>query len=99
LQSRGKHFGTQPAPPTWADGSICPSGFVLVSLVVFVRGRLLDTDLYSAALVRTDAYERVYTEVLADPEFAQLQEQLPGALASVKRAPRRSGRWPPARCD
>jgi hypothetical protein len=55
-------------------------GFALVSLVVLVRGRLLDTDLYSAALVRADAYERVYTEVLADPEFAELQEQLLGGL-------------------
>jgi hypothetical protein len=55
-------------------------GFVLVSLVVLVRGRLLDADLYSAALVRADAYERVYTEVLADPELADLQEQLLGGL-------------------
>lgn len=55
-------------------------GFMLVSLVVLVRGRLLDTDLYAGALVRADAYERVYTEVLADPEFAELQEQLLGGL-------------------
>jgi hypothetical protein len=55
-------------------------GFVLVSLVVVVRGRLLDTDLYSSALVRADAYERVYTEVLADPEFADLQEDLLGGF-------------------
>ena len=55
-------------------------GFVLVSLVVLVRGRLLDADLYSSALVRTDAYERVYTEVLADPAFAELQEELLGGL-------------------
>jgi hypothetical protein len=55
-------------------------GFVLVSLVVLVRGRLLDTDLYSSALVRADAYERVYTQVLADPEFAELQEDLLGGF-------------------
>jgi hypothetical protein len=30
--------------------------------------------------VSTDAYERVYTEVLADPEFAELTEQLLGGL-------------------
>jgi hypothetical protein len=36
-------------------------GFVLVSSVVLVRGRLLDAGMYSEALVRTDAYERVYT--------------------------------------
>jgi hypothetical protein len=55
-------------------------GFVLVSSVVLVRGRLLDAGLYSEALVRTDAYERVYTEVLADPEFAELTEDLLGGL-------------------
>jgi hypothetical protein len=55
-------------------------GFVLVSSVALVRGRLLDPDLYSSALVRTDAYERVYTEVLADPAFAELQEELLGGL-------------------
>jgi len=56
------------------------AGFVLVSSVVLVRGRLLDAGMYSDALVRTDAYERVYTEVLADPEFAELTEQLLGGL-------------------
>jgi len=55
-------------------------GFVLVSSVVLVRGRLLDTDLYTSALVRADAYERVYTEVFADPELAELQEQLLGGM-------------------
>jgi len=55
-------------------------GFVLVSSVVLVRGRLLDSGLYSGALVRTDAYERTYTEVLADPEFTELTEQLLGGL-------------------
>ncbi len=55
-------------------------GFVLVSSVVLVRGRLLDAGLYSEVLVRTDAYERAYTEVLADPELAELTEQLLGGL-------------------
>jgi len=55
-------------------------GFLLLSLVVVVRGRLLDSELYTSALVRTDAYERVYTEVLADPAFAELQEELLGGL-------------------
>src|SRR5690606_33078855 len=53
-------------------------GFALVSSVVLVRGRLLDDDLYAAALVQSDAYERVYTEVLADPELADLKEDLLG---------------------
>jgi hypothetical protein len=55
-------------------------GFVLVSSVVLVRGRLLDAGLFSEVLVRTDAYERVYAEVLADPELAELTEQLLGGV-------------------
>src|ERR687897_1147177 len=55
-------------------------GFMLVSSVVLVRGRLLDAGLYSEALVRTDAYERAYTEVLGDPELAELTEQLLGGV-------------------
>jgi hypothetical protein len=55
-------------------------GFLLVSSVVVVRGRLLDDRLYADALVRSDAYERTYTEVLADPELADLVEELLGGL-------------------
>jgi hypothetical protein len=61
-------------------GSVFVLGFLLVSSVFVVRGRVLDAGLYSDALVHTDAYERVYTEVLADPELAELQEQLLGGL-------------------
>ena len=52
----------------------------VVGAVIVVRGRLLDTGTYTAALVRTDAYERTYTEVLADPELAAVKEQLLGQL-------------------
>jgi hypothetical protein len=55
-------------------------GFVAVSSVVVVWGRLLDAGLYSTALLRADAYERVYTEVLADPELAEATEQLLGGF-------------------
>lgn len=55
-------------------------GSALVGAVIVVRGRLLDAGTYTAALVRTDAYERTYTEVLADPELAALKEQLLGDL-------------------
>ncbi|MET0955256.1 MAG: hypothetical protein ABWY68_04850, partial [Cryobacterium sp.] len=44
--------------------------------VVLVRGRVLDAGTYTSALVAADAYERTYTEVLADPELAGLAEQL-----------------------
>jgi hypothetical protein len=57
-------------------------GFTLVSSVVLVRGRLLDDGLYAEALVRADAYERVYTEVLADPELAELTEELLGGVGA-----------------
>jgi hypothetical protein len=73
----------RPHPRVWPSlllVAVFVVGFVLVSSVVLVRGRLLDADLYSEALVRADAYERVYTEVLADPEFAELTEQLLGGL-------------------
>ena len=55
-------------------------GFLAVSAVVLVSGRLLDPDLYDGALVRTDAYERVYTQVLADPELAEATEHLLGGF-------------------
>jgi hypothetical protein len=51
-------------------------GAVVATLVAVVHGRLLDDDTYTSALVEHDAYERVYTEVLADPELAELAEQL-----------------------
>ena len=73
--------GRRPRPwPSLLLVAVFVVGYVLVSSVVLVRGRLLDTDLYSTALVRADAYERVYTEVLADPELAELKEQLLGGM-------------------
>jgi hypothetical protein len=73
-------------------------GFVLVSSVVLVRGRLFDAGTYSEALVRTDAYERVYTEVLADPEFAELTEQLLGGHDREALEPTDVRCWPRACC-
>src|SRR5262245_28959293 len=55
-------------------------GWLTFSTVVVVRAVVLDHDTYTSALARTNAYERVYTEVLADPEVAGLQEQLLGQL-------------------
>src|SRR5919109_4296687 len=55
-------------------------GFAAVSSVVLVRGQLLDPGLYEETLVRADAYERVYTEVLADPELTDATEQLLGGF-------------------
>ena len=58
----------------------------VVGAVIVVRGRLLDSGTYTAALVRSDAYERTYTEVLADPELAAVKEQLLGQLGLGPRA-------------
>ncbi|MET0325238.1 MAG: hypothetical protein ABW219_08455 [Ilumatobacteraceae bacterium] len=52
----------------------------VLGAVVLVRGRVLDAGTYTSALVAADADERAYTEVLADPELADLVEQLLGDL-------------------
>jgi hypothetical protein len=54
------------------------AGAVAVVAVVVVRAVLLDSATYTTALARTDAHERVYTEILADPELAELKEALLG---------------------
>jgi len=56
-------------------------GAVAVVAVLVVRGVLLDAGTYRDALVDADAYERVYTDVLSDPELAPLANQLAGGLA------------------
>lgn len=53
---------------------------VLVSTAV-VRTTILDQRTYTAVLYETGAYDRVYTEVLADPELAAVVEQLLGEVA------------------
>jgi hypothetical protein len=55
-------------------------GIVVASGVLVVGARVLDEELYAEALDRTDAYDRVYTEVLADPELADTTEALLGGL-------------------
>jgi hypothetical protein len=55
-------------------------GAIAVVGVIVVRGVLLDPPTYTTALARADAHERVYTEVLADPEFADQKEALLGDL-------------------
>jgi hypothetical protein len=70
-----------------ALAAVFVAGFLLVSSVVVVRGRVLDPDLYTGALVRADAYERTYTEVLADPELAELTERLLGGVRAERLEP------------
>jgi hypothetical protein len=55
-------------------------GWLVFSTVVVVRGAVLSHKTYTSALVSTRAYDRVYTQVLADPEMARMQEELLGSL-------------------
>jgi hypothetical protein len=54
-----------------------------LSFVAFIAGNTiennqLDPDYYNSALADTDAYNRFYTQVLADPEFESLTADLLG---------------------
>ena len=56
-------------------------GLALVCAVIVVRTVvLLDPATYRAALVEAEAYDRIYTEVLADPALADLKEDMLGDL-------------------
>jgi hypothetical protein len=68
--------------------------------VVVVRRHLLDPSTYQDALVRADVYNRVYTDVLADPQLSETKEQLLGKLqlasldpASARVAATNTLRW------
>ena len=65
--------------PTVAAAGIV-IGLALVCAVIVVRGVVLDPGTYRSALVETEAYDRIYTEVLADPALADLKEDLLGDL-------------------
>ncbi len=54
---------------------------VVVSSTIVVRSTVLSADTYLAALDEVDAFERVYTEALADPELAGLAVDLVGGTA------------------
>ncbi|QGG95719.1 hypothetical protein [Actinomarinicola tropica] len=55
------------------------AGVVAVSTVV-VRATILDESTYTQALTQADAFERIYTDVLPDPEVVAVQEALLGEL-------------------
>jgi hypothetical protein len=57
------------------------SGSILLSGVVVVRRQLVQKNFYTAALSRNDVYQRVYNEVLTDPELTAVTEQLLGNLS------------------
>jgi len=66
-----------------AAGLAVVVGYVLVAGVAVVHLRLLDDGFYARALVRADAYERTYTDVLGDPELVTLHDQLLGQLLPI----------------
>lgn len=47
---------------------------------LLVRGTVLDATTYQRALSEADAYDRVYTDVLTDPELIEAQENLLGSV-------------------
>jgi hypothetical protein len=67
-------------PATVAAVAALAVGYVLLAGAVLVRGHLLDERLYHDALARADAYQRAYTDVLADPAVADTTEELLGRL-------------------
>src|SRR5262249_36051392 len=56
------------------------AGVLGVTGALVVRRELLDAHTYQDAFVRADVYNRMYTEVLADPQLADTKEQLLGNL-------------------
>jgi hypothetical protein len=56
------------------------AGFLVTSTVVVVRQRLLDETTYTGALARAEVYDRVYTDVLADPELGEARAGLLGGV-------------------
>ncbi|WP_426570725.1 hypothetical protein [Aquihabitans sp. McL0605] len=56
------------------------SGFILLSGIVIVRQQVVQEGFYSRALRHDRVYERVYSQVLTDPELTALTEGLVGDL-------------------
>jgi hypothetical protein len=56
------------------------AGVLGITGVLVVHRQLLNARTYQDAFIRADVYDRVYTEVLADPELSGTQEQLLGEV-------------------
>jgi hypothetical protein len=54
--------------------------FLAFTVVIVVRSTFLSADYYTDALAENDIYDRVYTELLADPELADVTRGLLGDL-------------------
>jgi hypothetical protein len=63
---------------TLALALVIVGAIVVLGSTAVVRGTLLDEATYRAAFDDVDAFERVYTEVLADPELADVVLELVG---------------------
>lgn len=72
--------------PSWRQTSAAFScllflaGFLAFLSALLIRGNALTTDFYMHALDETHAFDRVYDDLLSDPEFSQSIEPLFGAL-------------------
>ena len=56
------------------------AGVLGLGTAFVVRHVVLDASTYQNALVRADAYNRVYTDVLTDPQLTEAKEELLGNL-------------------
>ncbi|MGH2608813.1 MAG: hypothetical protein ACRDHF_06940, partial [Tepidiformaceae bacterium] len=54
--------------------------FVLLLLSVAIRARLAQPDFYQDALSNADVYDRLYADLLQDPEFGRGQDSLLGGI-------------------
>src|SRR5690606_29638350 len=55
-------------------------GFLTTASVVVVRHVVLDEATYTGALARAEAYDRMYTDILADPELGEAKAGLLGGV-------------------
>ena len=55
-------------------------GFLTTATVAVVRQDLLDEATYTGALARAEAYDRMYTDILADPELGEAKAGLLGGV-------------------
>src|SRR5262249_44431672 len=72
---RSRLMSTRRWLATVSLGLVFILGWLVFTTVVVVRGVVLDHKTYTSTLVSTQAYDRVYTQVLADPDMARLQEE------------------------
>ena len=61
-------------------GIIVFAGLILMAVGGNLTGKLLDPDFYSGTLAEQDTYNRIYTEILVDPDLEQTTKDLLGDI-------------------